>query len=78
MRTTLNIDDDVAAQLRDRAGREGRSISRVVNDLLRAGLGAEDRPTTRTVYEPPVLDTGRAALDVTDVASVLALLDEAT
>jgi hypothetical protein len=75
MRTTLNIDDDVSAQLAERARRESRSLSRVANDLLRAGLRADEQTTGLTAYSPPVLDTGRIFVDVTDVAAALEVLE---
>lgn len=75
MRTTLNIDDDVSAEIAVRARRESRSLSRVVNELLRAGLRADRERPTPAPYEPPVFDTGRALLDVTDVAAALEVLE---
>ena len=38
VRTTITLDDDVAAQLRRLARDTGRPFKRVVNDALRAGL----------------------------------------
>lgn len=38
MRTTLTLDDDVAAALHRRARQEGRSFKDVVNQTLRQGL----------------------------------------
>lgn len=38
MRTTLTLDDDVAALVRERARRQDLSFKRAVNDALRAGL----------------------------------------
>lgn len=38
MRTTITLDDDVAAQLRRLAHETGRPFKQVVNDALRAGL----------------------------------------
>ena len=38
MRTTLTLDDDVAARLQDEARKTGLPFKTVVNDLLRAGL----------------------------------------
>ena len=38
MRTTLTLDDDVAARLQAEARRTGRSFKVVVNEYLRAGL----------------------------------------
>lgn len=40
MRTTLTLDDDVAARLRELAHRRGLSFKQVVNSVLRHGLGA--------------------------------------
>ncbi len=75
MRTTLNIDDDVAAELAEVARRDGRSLSRAANELLRAGLRSERNPVITEAYEPPTFDTGRVLLDVTDVADALDALD---
>lgn len=40
MRTTLTLDDDVAARLRNEARRSDRSFKEVVNGLLRFALNA--------------------------------------
>ncbi len=52
-------------------------MSRVVNDLVRAGLQATNERPRLAPYVPPTFDTGRPRLDVTDVAGALAVLDEA-
>lgn len=41
MRTTITLDDDVAAKLKERCRRTGTSFKAVVNDALRLGLGAK-------------------------------------
>lgn len=38
MRTTVSIDDDVAALIEERRRREGLSLKQIVNMLLREGL----------------------------------------
>jgi len=38
MRTTVTLDDDVAAQLEREMRRTGKSFKRALNDSLRAGL----------------------------------------
>ncbi|MCA1709156.1 MAG: ribbon-helix-helix protein, CopG family, partial [Actinobacteria bacterium] len=43
MRTTLSLDDDVAAQLEQFRARGDRSFRQLVNDALRAGLAQIDR-----------------------------------
>jgi hypothetical protein len=75
MRTTLNLDDDVARQLSDQARRRGRSRSRVANELMRAGLLAQHRPEALPPYEPPVVDSGQPLIDVTDIGEALERLE---
>ena len=75
MRTTLNIDDDLAAQMSSLAGEQRRSVSRVANDLIRAGLRSiRERPGI-VPYSAPTFDTGEPLVDVADVASALEVLD---
>ena len=76
MRTTLNIDDDVAQQLAVLARAGGRSLSRVANDLMRDGLRSRASTPERDAYEPPVFDSGTPSIDVTDVAQALDRLDD--
>jgi len=77
MRTTLNLDDDVAAQLAAESRKRGESLSRTANECLRAGLRTSREPAFSTPYVPPVFDSGRPLLDVTDVAGALETLDRA-
>ena len=46
MRTTITLDDDVAAQLRRLARETGRPFKQVVNDALRAGLAPQPARST--------------------------------
>jgi hypothetical protein len=48
MRTTLTIDDDLAALLKRRAREFGLPFRDVVNRTLRAGLGGEVNPRQRS------------------------------
>lgn len=75
MRTTLTIDDDVAVRL-ERLRRTGRTLKEVVNEALRAGLDALERPKAhpRKQWTTPV-DIG-LRIPVDDVSEVLDLLDE--
>ena len=49
MRTTLTLDDDVAARVKKEAARSGKSFKETVNETLRRGLNAprEMRPRKR-------------------------------
>lgn len=75
MRTTLNIDEDVAAELAEEARRRGRSRSRVANELMRAGLRVGREVAAPEPYEAPTFDTGTPLIEVTDVAAALEVLD---
>ena len=44
MRTTLTLDDDLAAELNRTARLSGRSFKEVVNAVIRQGLSARDHP----------------------------------
>ena len=67
MRTTLTIDPDVERLLKREMRRSARSMKAVVNDALRAGLGAGGKPPNAPPYavEPhdfgfrPGVDTDR-------------------
>lgn len=74
MRTTLTIDDDIAALLERERERTGESLREVTNRLLRRGL-QQGRSQPRTV-ELPLL-SGRPLVDVSDASTVLADLDDA-
>jgi hypothetical protein len=75
MRTTLNLDPDVAQQLSAHARRDRRSLSRVANDLLRVGLLAQQRREPLPPYDPPEFDSGRPLIDVTDITGALERLE---
>jgi hypothetical protein len=47
VRTTLSIEDDVAALLEQEVRRSGDSLKGTVNRLLRLGLMAADKPPAR-------------------------------
>jgi hypothetical protein len=72
MRTTVNLEDDVASEVTRLRRERGLGLSEAVNELARAGLA-----TVRTdyAYHHPTRDMG-ALVDLTNVADVLELLDE--
>jgi len=43
MRTTITLDDDVAAKIQAKVRKSGRPFKEVVNDALRAGLAVDGR-----------------------------------
>ena len=53
MRTTLNIDDEILASLRDLAHRSGSPFRQVVNDALRKGVYALENPEAKSYRLSP-------------------------
>ena len=58
MRTTLTLDEDVAAKLRSLARRSGRAFRDVVNETLRLGLARRPSPAARTPFRVVARDLG--------------------
>lgn len=76
MRTTLTLDDDVAAALGRRRAERGTGLRQEVNELLRAGLSASSRPAADPgkTYDLPTFDPGRVL--ITDDRAMKDLLDD--
>ena len=71
VRTTLTLDDDVAAGIRREARRTGRPVKVVVNDALRAGLEHRARPALAP-FHVQASDMGlREGIEIDDVAGLL-------
>ena len=58
MRTTLTIDEDIAAQVEELRRREGLSLKRVINSLLRDGLRSRQRPPAGKRYSSQIRKLG--------------------
>jgi hypothetical protein len=71
MRTTLTLDDDVAALLRKEMTREGLTLKDAVNEALRRGLVAA-RPAPRKRYRVRLFKTGAARIPIDNIAEALA------
>jgi hypothetical protein len=52
VRTTLTLDDDVAALLSKEVRKSGEPFKQVVNRFLRVGLAAKEQPKKRFVVKP--------------------------
>lgn len=53
VRTTLTLDDDVAALLKRERRKSGEPFKQVVNRFLRAGLAAQSRPPRKPFVVTP-------------------------
>ena len=61
VRTTLTLDEDVAAKLKTAARRSGRPFRDVVNEFLRIGLAQRDR-SPRDQFSVVARDLGELRL----------------
>jgi len=72
MRTTITLDDDVAALIESERARTGESFRSTVNRLLRRSARVEGRTRPPALPELP----GRPLVDVSDISELLATLDD--
>lgn len=77
MRTTLTLDDDVAALLARVRQERALGMKDAINEALRVGLGRLITPEApRTRYETHPFDTGRCLVgSLDDIADVLAIAE---
>lgn len=78
MRTTLTLDDDVAARIDELRRRRSGSFKALVNEALRQGLAALDAPKpTREPYVTPTASLGGCLIgSIDDVSEVLAVAED--
>jgi len=73
MRTTVDLQDDVAKAVEDRRRATGRGLSATINELVREGLLAQHLDRSRFVQTSSPVGL---RVDVSNVAEVLELLDD--
>jgi len=77
VRTTLTLDDDVAARLRAEARRTGRPLKQVVNECLRRGLLRPRRAAGRAPFRVVARDLGalKPGLSLDNIAELLEVVE---
>ncbi|HEX4518602.1 MAG TPA: CopG family transcriptional regulator [Gaiellaceae bacterium] len=76
MRTTIDLPKDLLAEAKARAAREGRTLSDVVGDAVRATFNRTEQPGSRRVELPFFGRDGlRPGVDLDDSASLLELME---
>jgi hypothetical protein len=75
MRTTLTLDDDVAAKLKAESRRSGRPFRDIVNDTLRRGLANRRATASRPTFVVKARDLG-ALQPGLSLDNVVELLDQ--
>ena len=77
VRTTLAIADDILRELRALAHETGVSLTRVANDVLRAGLDRRAGPSARRRrYREEVADLGEPRIDLDHALRIAARLED--
>ena len=72
MRTTLTLDDDIAAKLRAEVRQSGEPFKEVVNRVLRIGLNTRKEAKTLPPFKVKTRDMGlRPGLDLDNVEELL-------
>ncbi|MBV8187063.1 MAG: ribbon-helix-helix protein, CopG family [Alphaproteobacteria bacterium] len=72
MRTTLTLDDDVAAKLKAEARRAGRPFREVVNDALRRGLATRRATPPQRPFKVKARNLGlRPGLSLDNIADLV-------
>jgi hypothetical protein len=77
VRTTLTLDEDVAAKLTSEAHRTGRTFRAVVNEALRRGLNSRRTVAARKPFRVAARDLGelRAGLSLDNIGAALEELE---
>jgi hypothetical protein len=80
MRTTLTLDDDVAAKLRAESRRTGRPFRDVVNETLRRGLASRRVTSRRRSFKVEARDLGelKPGLSLDNVADLIEQVEGST
>lgn len=77
VRTTLTLDEDVAAKLRSEARASGRSFRDVVNDAIRRGLASRRVAKSSEPFRVTARDLGnlRPGVSLDNIGELLERLD---
>jgi hypothetical protein len=76
MRTTLTLEDDVAAAIDHRRRERNHSLKQEVNELIRVGLQHVDEPRAKAPpFRVEPLDAGGLLIDIEHMGPVLDMLD---
>jgi hypothetical protein len=71
MRTTLTLDDDVAAKLKEEMKRSGRSFKETVNTVLRKGLNTSKKLKVEPFNVQPKKFRPRITVDYDNIGELL-------
>jgi plasmid stability protein len=76
VRTTLTLDDDVAAKLKIEARRNGKSFKEIVNGLLRVALNSKRVPPGNKAFKVDARPMGLLpGIDLDNIGQLIEQLD---
>lgn len=80
MRTTLNLDDELHARLKQLSASSGRTLTEVLEDAIRGHLedvaaAADQEPPTLPAFDGGARPGVRAGVDLDDTKALLDLMD---
>ena len=75
MRTTVDLEEDVLRELKDRAHRQQISLKDVLNGVVRCGLDQTTRVRRSTRYVCPTFAMGQTVSPMVNLDKALALAD---
>ena len=76
MRTTLTLDEDVAAKLKAESRKSGRPFRETVNECLRAGLSVRKQGASAQAFRVKARDMGlRPGINIDQVSALLDQLE---
>jgi len=77
MRTTIRLDDDLLRELRDQARREGTSLARLINRVLREGIAASRQPgKPASPYRGKTFSMGKPKVSLDKALALAAWLED--
>jgi len=77
MRTTVRIDDDLMRDLNERARQEGLSLTRLINRVLRQGMGVlRQAAKPARPYREKTFRMGQPRIDLTKALALAASLED--
>jgi len=77
MKTTVRIDDDLLRDLKERAHREGTSLTKLINRLLRHAVSAMRQPTKPArPYRQKTYSMGEPKVNLAKALALAASLED--
>ena len=74
-RTTLLLDDNQMARLKNLARTQGRTMTDLINEFIAEGLAARAVPKSEQALDLPVFDMGRPRVNLADREALEALME---